>query len=191
MSTRSNLLEVEQSRRCFGCPSGANLALLRGAGPPHLVHALVRGSHSLPRPAPSFSGRYYKAKRYCSAYSFGTVLLTEPHPPTSKQVGYLTGRSGNVHSAKVPDQDGIKLLLKTARERLPRLSHLRVDAGYQGRGKEWVEQDLGSSIEVVRRSQCSRRSQGSGPRSGRRKERRSTGRGYSHVGASSSCRGAG
>ena len=27
-----------------------------------------------------------------------------------------------VHSAKVPDQDGIKLLLKTARERLPRLS---------------------------------------------------------------------
>ncbi len=30
-----------------------------------------------------------------------------------------------VHSAKVPDQDGIKLLLlKTAREFLPRLSHL-------------------------------------------------------------------
>ncbi len=28
------------------------------------------------------------------------------------------------HSAKVPDQDGIKLLLKTARERFPRLSHL-------------------------------------------------------------------
>ena len=27
-----------------------------------------------------------------------------------------------VHSAKVPDQDGIKLLLKTARERLPRVS---------------------------------------------------------------------
>ncbi len=27
-----------------------------------------------------------------------------------------------VHSAKVPDQDGIKLLLKTAREHLPRLS---------------------------------------------------------------------
>jgi putative transposase len=44
-----------------------------------------------------------------------------------------------VHSAKVPDQDGIKLLLKAARERLPRLSHLWADAGYQGRGKEWVE----------------------------------------------------
>ena len=42
-----------------------------------------------------------------------------------------------VHSAKVPDQDGIKLVLETARNRLPRLSHLWVDAGYQGRGKEW------------------------------------------------------
>ena len=29
-----------------------------------------------------------------------------------------------VHSAKVPDQDGIKLLLKAARDRLPHLSHL-------------------------------------------------------------------
>jgi hypothetical protein len=42
-----------------------------------------------------------------------------------------------VHSAKVPDQDGIKLLLKGVRDRLPHLSHLWwVDAGYQGRGKE-------------------------------------------------------
>ena len=35
-----------------------------------------------------------------------------------------------VHSAKVPDQDGIKLLLKGIRDRLPHLSHLWVDAGY-------------------------------------------------------------
>jgi putative transposase len=57
-----------------------------------------------------------------------------------------------VHSAKVPDQDGIKLLLKTSRERLSRLSYLWVDAGYQGRGKEWVEQELGLRVEVVHRS---------------------------------------
>ena len=57
-----------------------------------------------------------------------------------------------VHSAKVSDQDGIKLLLKSARERLPCLSHLWVDAGYQGRGKEWVEQMLGLSVEVVHRT---------------------------------------
>jgi putative transposase len=33
-----------------------------------------------------------------------------------------------VHSAKVPDADGIRLLLESARDRLPRLSHLWVDA---------------------------------------------------------------
>jgi putative transposase len=57
-----------------------------------------------------------------------------------------------VHSAKVPDQDGIKLVLKAVRQRLPRLTHLWVDAGYRGRGKEWVEQELGMSVEVVHHS---------------------------------------
>ncbi len=57
-----------------------------------------------------------------------------------------------VHNAKVPDQDGIKLLLKGVRDHLPRLSHLWVDAGYQGRGKEWAEQVLGLSVEVVHRT---------------------------------------
>ena len=57
-----------------------------------------------------------------------------------------------VHSAKVPDQDGIKLLLKGVQDHLPRLSHLWVDAGYQGRGKEWAEEVLGLSVEVVHRT---------------------------------------
>jgi putative transposase len=57
-----------------------------------------------------------------------------------------------VHSAKVPDQDGLKLLLERARDRLPRLSRLWVDAGYRGRGKEWAERALGLSVEVVHRS---------------------------------------
>jgi putative transposase len=57
-----------------------------------------------------------------------------------------------VHSAKVPDQDGIRLLLERARDRLPRLSYLWVDAGYRGRSKEWVERALGLSVEVVHRS---------------------------------------
>ena len=57
-----------------------------------------------------------------------------------------------VHSAKVPDQYGIRLLLERARDRLPRLFHLWVDAGYRGRGKEWAERALGLSVEVVHRS---------------------------------------
>jgi putative transposase len=57
-----------------------------------------------------------------------------------------------VHSAKVPDQDGIKLVLEATRDLLPSLSHLWVDAGYRGRGKEWVERELGLSVEVVHRT---------------------------------------
>jgi putative transposase len=57
-----------------------------------------------------------------------------------------------VHSAKVPDQDGIRRLLEPAHSRLPRLSYLWVHAGYRGRGKEWVEQALGLEVEVVNRS---------------------------------------
>jgi putative transposase len=54
-----------------------------------------------------------------------------------------------VHSAKVPDQDGLRLLLESARSGLSRLSHLWLDAGYEGRGRRWAEQALGLSVEVV------------------------------------------
>ena len=56
-----------------------------------------------------------------------------------------------IHSAKVPDEDGTKLLLEPARDLLPRLSHLWVDAGYRGRGRRWVEEVLGLSVDVVRK----------------------------------------
>ena len=56
-----------------------------------------------------------------------------------------------VHSARVPDADGIGLLLGSARVGLSRLSHLWVDAGYQGRGKRWAEEALGLSVKVVRK----------------------------------------
>jgi hypothetical protein len=54
-----------------------------------------------------------------------------------------------VHSAKVSDEDGIGLLLEPAKDRLPRLSHLWVDAGYEGRGRKWAEEGMGLSVEVV------------------------------------------
>jgi putative transposase len=56
-----------------------------------------------------------------------------------------------VHSARVPDADGIRLLLEPVRGLFRRLSHLWVDAGYQGRGKRWAEEVLGVSVEVVRK----------------------------------------
>ncbi len=63
-----------------------------------------------------------------------------------------------VHSAKVMDYEGIKLLLehageRHAGERLPRLSHLWLDGGYRGedKGKDWVEKALGWTVELVER----------------------------------------
>jgi putative transposase len=58
-----------------------------------------------------------------------------------------------VHSAKVMDRDGIKLLLEPSSwERLPRLSHLWLDAGYNGqdKGADWVQKVLGWTAEIVR-----------------------------------------
>jgi hypothetical protein len=56
-----------------------------------------------------------------------------------------------VHSAKLPDQDGLKLLLDSARTAVSHLKHLWLDAGYEGRGRQWVEETLGLSVEIVRR----------------------------------------
>jgi putative transposase len=56
-----------------------------------------------------------------------------------------------VHSAKVPDQDGLRLLLESARTELSRLRRLWLDAGYEGRGKRWAEEVLNLNIEIVRK----------------------------------------
>src|SRR5918997_3311520 len=47
-----------------------------------------------------------------------------------------------VHSAKVPDQDGLRLLLDSAGPELSSVKHLWLDAGYQGRGMRWAEEVL-------------------------------------------------
>jgi putative transposase len=57
-----------------------------------------------------------------------------------------------VHSAKVPEQDGLRLLLEAARAGLSRLKHLWLDAGYEGRGRRWAEEVMGLSVEIVRKS---------------------------------------
>ncbi len=58
-----------------------------------------------------------------------------------------------VHAADIMDRDGIKPLLEGVRERFPRLRHLWLDAGYngKGKGKDWVEKALGLEAEIVRR----------------------------------------
>lgn len=58
-----------------------------------------------------------------------------------------------VHSARVVDRDAIKLLLDpSSSDRLPRLSHLWLDAGYTGenKGADWVQKVVGWTAEIVR-----------------------------------------
>jgi hypothetical protein len=45
----------------------------------------------------------------------------------------------------------LKLLLDSARTAMSGLKHLWLDAGYEGRGKRWVEEVLGLNVEIVRR----------------------------------------
>lgn len=45
----------------------------------------------------------------------------------------------------------MRLLLEGARTEISSLKHLWLDAGYQGKGKRWVQQVLGLSVEIVRR----------------------------------------
>ena len=58
-----------------------------------------------------------------------------------------------VHNASVTDRDGIKLLLEpSSPDRLPRLWHLWLDAGYTGqedKGAGWVERTLGWTAEIA------------------------------------------
>ncbi len=65
-----------------------------------------------------------------------------------------------VHEANIADRDGIKLLLPeeatedqpSIREQFPRLTHRWLDGGYNGagRGKSWVAQALGWTVDIVK-----------------------------------------
>ena len=57
-----------------------------------------------------------------------------------------------VHSARIQDREGIKVLLEPSQDRLLRLSHLWLDAGYTGesKGADWVEKALGWTAQIVR-----------------------------------------
>jgi putative transposase len=57
-----------------------------------------------------------------------------------------------VHPADIMDRDGVKLLLtESLPTAFPRLRHVWLDAGYNGRnkGKDWIEQTFGWSAEIV------------------------------------------
>jgi putative transposase len=55
-----------------------------------------------------------------------------------------------VHVADLQDRAAVPVVLEGAAEAFPRLEHLWADQGYTGGGKDWVEQQLGWTVEIVR-----------------------------------------
>lgn len=53
--------------------------------------------------------------------------------------------------ADVSDRDAGAELVVEVQEEQPRLSHLFVDGGYQGKWADWVRRRLGWSVEVISR----------------------------------------
>ena len=56
-----------------------------------------------------------------------------------------------VHSAKIQDRDGAKLVLYQARDRYRRLSKIWADGGYAGALVEWAKQEGGWELEIVKK----------------------------------------
>jgi putative transposase len=57
-----------------------------------------------------------------------------------------------VHPANVQERDGAKPVLERLRGRFPRLERLWADGGDAGQLVEWVRQECGWTLEIVKRS---------------------------------------
>lgn len=55
-----------------------------------------------------------------------------------------------VHVANLQDREGVPLLLEPIKGIFPRMKKVWVDSGYTGKGREWIEQEMGWEVEVVR-----------------------------------------
>jgi putative transposase len=54
-----------------------------------------------------------------------------------------------VHAADLQDRAAVALVLEGADREFPRLAHLWADQGYTGGGKDWIEAQLGWTVEIV------------------------------------------
>jgi putative transposase len=55
-----------------------------------------------------------------------------------------------IHAADIQDREGVQLLLEPIKGVFPRMKKVWVDQGYTGKGREWMEQEMGWEVEVVR-----------------------------------------
>jgi putative transposase len=57
-----------------------------------------------------------------------------------------------VHAANLQDRESVNLLLESVKGQFPRMEKVWVDQGYTGKGKTWIETEMGWTVEVVERS---------------------------------------
>lgn len=57
----------------------------------------------------------------------------------------------HVHAADITDRDGAPLLLKKLAGAFPRLRHVWADMGYRGHAVEWIKEQMGWTVEIVKR----------------------------------------
>ena len=62
-----------------------------------------------------------------------------------------------VHSARIQDCDGAKLVFEKARDRFPRMKHIWADGGYSGQLLEWLQTLSGWILEIVKRPKDAKR----------------------------------
>ena len=55
-----------------------------------------------------------------------------------------------VHEGNIADRDGAKLLLRKAAEKLPRMEKVWADRGYNGKLGQWMKEQLGWTLEIVK-----------------------------------------
>jgi putative transposase len=55
-----------------------------------------------------------------------------------------------VHVANLQDRESVPLLLEPIKGVFARMNKVWVDQGYTGKGREWIEQEMGWEVEVVR-----------------------------------------
>lgn len=57
----------------------------------------------------------------------------------------------HVHAADIIDRDGAPRLLEKLAGSFPRLQHVWADMGYRGRAVDWIKEQMGWTVEIVKR----------------------------------------
>jgi putative transposase len=57
-----------------------------------------------------------------------------------------------VHEADIQDRQGVPLLLEPIKGLFPRMKKGWLDQGYTGKGREWIKEQMGWEVEIVRHS---------------------------------------